>query len=221
MKRVIYIPKESRSDFLKLLSLNRDDLNKLVTIFTDAKNETLIDIYLAIMNGLNVSDEDASSIFSVYKYMLFALEEGGQEFSHIVPEIKYILQTFNVQDYDNLIKNIEDNTASFTQLFSVGNIESTHAKRKYLSSEIYNTVVGVRSVCDIRPLFDEKRSKIEEFINSIYLEFTVRDSIDNIKIIPLSLDKEAFQELESEIEKIKHKHETIKKCVSTIGVPIK
>jgi len=221
MKRILYIPKESRSAFLKLLSLNRDELNKLANIFTDSKNETLIDIYLAIMNGLDVSDEDASSIFSAYKYMLFILEEGEHKFSDLVPEIKSILQTFNIQDYDNLIKNIENNTTSFAQLFSVGSIESTHAKRRYLSSEIYNTVVGVRSVCDIRPLFDEKRSKIEEFINSIYLEFTVRDSIDNVKVIPLSLNKEAFQELESEIETIKHKNEIIKKCVSTTGVTIK
>lgn len=221
MERVLYIPKESRSDFLKLLSLNKDNIKTLKNIVTDDKNETIIDIYLSIMNGLNVSDEDASAIFSVYKYLLFVLEEGKLKFSQLIPEIKYILQNYNIQDYDNLIKNIDDNSEHFTQLFSSESIENIHAKRKYLSSEIYNSVICVRSVCDIRPLFDENRNKIEEFINSIYLEFTVRDSMDNIKIIPVSLDKEAFNDLKSEIGKIENKNNIIKKCLSTIGVPHK
>jgi hypothetical protein len=69
----------------------------------------------------------------------------------------------------------------------------------------------------VRPVFNKQRTEITEIFESTYLEFTVKDSLDNYKIIPISLDKDAFDSLLSEIEKIKQKKAIIDKEFSQFG----
>ena len=86
-----------------------------------------------------------------------------------------------------------------------------------MSSGVYNTVVGIQSICDIRPIFSKERDNIEDCISSIYIEFAVNDSFDNIKSIPLSFDQESFNKLKLEIENIDKKENVIEKIISRVG----
>lgn len=217
MKRILYIPKDAIPDIVKLISFNEDEIESFRNILIDKKNKTVLDMYIDIMNKMSVSDDDAASIFSVYKYILLILEERDLDFTKIIPEIKYILKTSSIQDCDKIIHNLNINSENFKNLFLARSTESEHAKRKFLSSELYNSVVDIHSICDIRPIFNEKRTKINEILDSVYLEFTVKDSLDNYKIIPLSLDVEALDDLISEIKKIKQKKAIIDKQFSRLG----
>lgn len=217
MKRTLYTPKDAIPDIVKLISFNEDEIENFRNILIDKKNKTVLDMYIDIMNKMSVSDDDASSIFSAYNYILLVLEEKDLDFTEIIPEIKYILETSSIQDYDEIIHNLNINSENFKNLFLARSTESEHAKRKFLSSELFNSVVDIHSICDIRPIFNEKRTEIKEILYSVYLEFTVKDSLDNYKIIPLSLDEEALDELISEIKKIKHKKMIIDKSFSQLG----
>ena len=217
MKRVLYIPKDAIPDIVKLISFNNDEIENFRNILIDKKNKTILDMYIDIMNKMSVSDDDAAAIFSAYKYILLVLEERDLVFTEIIPEINLILETSSIQDYNEIIHNLNINSENFENLFLARSTESEHAKRKFLSSELYNTVVDIHSICDIRPVFNEKRTKINEILNSVYIEFTVKDSLDNYKIIPLSLDEEALDDLISEIEKIKQKKAIIDKQFSQLG----
>ncbi len=214
MKRLLYIPNESLPKISKFLALDKKSIGTFINILKDSENKTIVDLYLSIMNEMNASDDDAAAIFSTYKYLLMVLEENNLKFSDLIPEIKYILEISKIRDYDKIIKNVDVNSENFTNLFSAGSIEKKFAKKEFLSSEIFNSVVDIHSVCDIRPFFNEERNRILDFLNSIYIEFTVQDSADNIKIIPLSLDDEAFDDLIKEIDNIKKKKEIINEEIS-------
>ena len=217
MKRTLYTPKDAILEIVKLISFNEDEIENFRNILIDKKNKTVHDMYIDIMNKMSISDDDASSVFSAYNYILFVLEDKDLDFTEIIPEIKYILETSSIQDYDEIIHNLINNSENFKNLFLARCTESEHVKRKFLSSELFNSVVDIHSVCDIRPIFNEKRTEIKEMFDSVYLEFTVKDSLDNYKIIPLSLDEEALNELISEIKKIKQKKVIIDKSFSKLG----
>ena len=217
MKRTLYTPKDVIPEIVKLISFNEDEIENFRNILIDKRNKTVHDMYIDIMNKMSISDDDASSVFSAYNYILFVLEDKDLDFTEIIPEIKYILETSSIQDYDEIIHNLINNSESFKNLFLARSTESEHVKRKFLSSELFNSVVDIHSVCDIRPIFNEKRTEIKEMFDSVYLEFTVKDSLDNYKIIPLSLDEEALNELISEIKKIKQKKVIIDKSFSQLG----
>lgn len=214
MKRLLYIPNESLPKLTNLLTLDEKSIGTFINILNDSENKTVVDLYLSIMNEMNVSDDDAAAIFSTYKYLLFVLEENNLNFSDLIPETKYILETSKIREYDKIIKNIDINSEYFAKLFSTGSIEQKFAKKEFLSSEIFNSVVDIHSICDIRPFFNEERNEILDFLNSIYIEFTVQDSADNIKVIPLSLDDDAFDDLIKEIDNIKKKKEIINEEIS-------
>ncbi len=214
MKRLLFIPTESLPKILKFLSLDKKSIQIFSNILKDSEKKSIGDLYLSIMNEMNVSDDDAATIFSSYKYLLFVLEENSLKYSDLVPEIKYILETSQIPDSNRIIKKADVNSEHFTNLFSVGSIEEKFAKKEFLSSETFNSVVDIHSICDIRPFFNEERNDILDFLNSINIEFTVQDSADNIKIIPLSFDNEAFEGLIKEIDNIKKKKEVIDKKIS-------
>ncbi|MDP3105611.1 MAG: hypothetical protein Q8M95_13505 [Candidatus Methanoperedens sp.] len=214
MKRLLYIPNESLPKISKFLSLDKKSIETLINILMDSEKKSIVDLYLSIMNEMNVSDDDAAAIFSSYKYLLFVLEENNLKFSDLIPETKYILETSKILDYNKINKNVEINSEHFINLFSAGSIEEKFAKKDFLSSETFNSVVDIHSICDIRPFFNEERNEILDFLNSINIEFTVQDSADNIKIIPLSFDDEAFDNLIKEIDNIKKKKEVINKKIS-------
>jgi len=217
MKRTLYTPKDVIPEIVKFISFNEDEIENFRNILIDKRNKTVHDMYIDIMNKMSISDDDASSVFSAYNYILFVLEEKDLDFTEIIPEIKYILETSSIQDYDEIIHNLNNNSENFKNLFLARSTESEHVKRKFLSSELFNSVVDIHSICDIRPIFNEKRTEIKEILDSVYLEFTVKDSLDNYKIIPLSLDEEALDELISEIKKIKQKKVIIDKSFSQLG----
>ncbi|MEA3293967.1 MAG: hypothetical protein U9P81_03180 [Euryarchaeota archaeon] len=214
MERSLYIPNETLPDITKFLHLNQEHIEKLLDVLIDSENKTIIDILLAIVNEIKVSDDEAASIFSSYKYILLVLEENKLKFSQLIPEITYILDNSKIQDYEEIIANVVANSEKFSDLFSAKSMESRYAKKRFLSSEIYNSVFNINSVCDIRPLFDEEKNEILELLNSVHIEFTVQDSADNIKIIPLSFDEETFDNLVSEIENIKKKKSVINERIS-------
>lgn len=216
MKRVLYIPSEAVAEISKLLSLNGEDIENLRKILIDPNNDTVLEIYLDIINKINVSDDEAASIFKVYKYILLILEERELDFSQIVPEIKYILERSKIENYNQIIQNIDINSQILSKLFSAQSSESEHVKKKFLSSEIFNSVVNINSICDIRPVFNTERTEIAEFFKSISMEFTVKDSIDDLKVIPLSFDDEAFDDLLSEIKKIQQKKTVIEEKLSKL-----
>lgn len=217
MERMFYFPKDALNDISIFFALDGAEMVTLSHIFTNDAHETIVDIYIAIMNELNVDDRDAESIFSIYKYILLVLEEKSVNFSQIIPELKYIFETYDIQNSDVLIKNINENSDDFAKVFSAGSPEQKHIKKRHLSSGVYNTVVGIQSICDIRPIFDKERDNIEDCISSIYIEFAVNDSFDNIKSIPLSFDQESFNKLKLEIEKIDKKEIVIEKIISRVG----
>jgi hypothetical protein len=214
MKRLLYIPNESSPKISKFFSLDKKSIGTFLNVLIDSEKKTVVDLYLSIMNEMNVSDDDAAAIFSTYKYMLYVLEENNLKFFELIPEIKYILETSKIPDYDKIIENVDINSEQFTALFSAGSIEKKFAKKEFLSSEIFNSVVDIHSICDIRPFFNEERNEILELLNSVYIEFTVQDSADNIKIIPLSFDDEAFDDLLTEIKNIQKKKAVIDEKIS-------
>lgn len=214
MNRLLYIPSESLQKIPKFLLLDKKSIETFLNILIDSEKKSIVDLYLSIMNGMNVSDDDAAILFSLYKYILLVLEENDLKFSEIIPEIKYILENSKIPDYGKIIKNVEINSESFTNLFSAGSIEKKFAKKEFLTTEIFNSVVDIHSVCDIRPFFNEERNEILELLNSVYIEFTVQDSANNIKVIPLSLDDDAFDNLIIEVNKIRQKKAVIEEKIS-------
>jgi hypothetical protein len=209
IKRMFYIPKEALPDISKFLSLDKNKIENLIKILMKSDNITVINIYLDIMNELDVNDDDATSIFAVYKYFLFILEERKLVFSDLIPEIGYILKESKIENYEKLIENMQNNLDLFNKLFIIQSTENIYVKKKSLSSEIYNSVIGIRSICDFRPLFNDERSEINEMFKTLYIEFTIRDSVNKLNIIPLSFDDDGFDLLLSEIDRIKQKKEVM------------
>jgi len=217
MERNIYIPDNTIEHFEKFLLLNEEQIKELINIVIDPDNKTPFDICIKMINKMKIPDLDVEPIFSIYSYLLFILKQTDKKFPDTIPEINYILENFKSEKKESIMSNIENNKENFSKLFETYTIEEKIlSKRKYLTSQLQNTVTGVRSVCDLRPLFNEERTNIDDFLSTIYMEFMTTDSLDNPDIISLNFDEEHFKILKEEIEKIDKKLNIITKTISNI-----
>lgn len=167
------------------------------------------------MNSLNVSDDDAEAIVDAYTFLLFAIADQKLPIPEVLKEIQEVLSRHSEPLAQEARTNLQRNEHLFTQLFAATPAESISTKLHFLSSEVYNSVVAVRTICDARPVFDPKREHIVRWLYPTQVEFTVTDSTGAARIIALSLDEPALAALSEAIRLAEAKREKIMRDVGT------
>lgn len=208
MARNIFIPEHVVEDFARFFSLSKEEINQLNKALEDPDNQTPYSVALDLMNRLEVNDDVAATLYQVYQYVTFAAQESNSELDEILNEIGQNLEE-RATEGEKVHSSMEDLRGLWINLFSVDSTERLAAKRQYLSSGLYNTVVDIQSVCDLRPVFDENRERIESFLNTVYLEVKVTDSTGDLEVIPLRFDRDAYHHLRDELDRVDRKLETL------------
>lgn len=94
------------------------------------------------------------------------------------------------------------------------------AKAKQLVDALGVELNGFRIYCDLRPIFDENRQKVEGLvpINTIKLEHGAPSG--NAVVTELRVTDEQLAQIEEEVAKAKRKLNTIKELAKKQGIPI-
>ena len=205
MVRTLYIPTGLDDGLATLFSLPPDNLRAFQQVLTDPKNETNFDVHLGLMNRLSLTDEQAEDAFEAYKYVTFVLSQKGVSVENAVAEIAIALEASEHPQAALAAENLRNNVTAFTQLFGADSVERQAAKRQFLTSQLYNSVIDLHSICDLRPVFNTERSTIVDWLVPVYLEFSVTDSAGSPKVVPLNFDERSFGKLKDEIARVERK----------------
>lgn len=205
MKRHIFIPEQGTRDLITFASLTSSQIQKLESILSDTQNFTPLDIYVAIMNELDVDDDTAASIYNIYNYVVQVVTEKQLAPGKIIDELVLVLKNTEHDGADEAVMQLETNRTAFEKLLSADSMEGLAAKKRSLESGFYGSVVDIRSVCDLRPVFNPERTEILDWLSTIYFEFSVIRGQGFPELVPISLDVRAFQQLREEVDRVERK----------------
>lgn len=211
--RKLFITSEVLSRLGNLLLLTDSEIKTFQRILLDSENEKFVDLYLTMMNELDITDDEAELIYEGYAYLNSILVIRDLTFVDILPDLMYKFSSSSISGKNEIIANVQNNKDAFSDLFGPDSIEGRLAKRHFLETRIANSVYSLRSICDLRPVFNSSRESIVDYIYTTSIEFIVTDDLNQQKVVSINLDKNMLNQLKNEIDIIEKKHKMIEDSV--------
>lgn len=203
--RRAFIAPEMHEGMASLFSMTDAQLKGFDDVLGRSLGKNIIELYTDIVNALSISDERTADLVEAYRYILFLTHEREVPVGDVLDEVRAALEKSKAAGAQDAAENIREHSKSFVDFFSKTTGHSIAAKRRYLASRLFNSVLDIHSVCDLRPILNEKRTEIVDWITSTYLEFTVTDSLGSAEIVPLNLDAAALDKLRKELASVETK----------------
>lgn len=209
MARDIFIPSEDIPKFIRFFSLDEESIREFQSVVEETADGTLFDTLLALMNDLEVSDDEASTLLDTYQYLVFAFARADDDALAILDEVQARLEEPSEVDADRALRSLRQNRDEFAALLTAETAEAELAKEAFLRTGTKNAVRAIRSICDLRPQFDSSYDSITGRHQITHLEFTVTDSSNTVEVISVSLDDQAWNQLRKEVKKVDTKWKEI------------
>jgi len=206
MNRKFLIPKESYSDLEIFFNLTDENISKIIDIIKQNNIKKAEDFCVAIVNNLGLTDSESTSIFKVFSFILNFILEYEATFEEVISELIDSANRENNTDLRELIESgATNNKDQFDELFMLNKKESKGLKKLWLSSSVIDSVIQIKTICDIRPVFNEKREEIEDYIPICHFEIIITNSLDQQENVHLTFNKESFEELKDKIKETDQK----------------
>lgn len=205
-KRSIIIPEEAVDDFYSFLTLPRAVLEKIVDMLSggiyDLKNMTI-----DLINETGIDDNLAFSTVAVICYLNAAAEEEDVTPPDILGEVALRMEASNLSDEHKaqVASSITDNRELLLRLFSEEVRRPIEEKKSQLERGISNIAVDFRSICDIRPVFDEPAENIISWVVVMLLDIVVEDENQEESHLVVSMNNDSLKELEKVVRRARKK----------------
>ena len=205
-RRNIIIPDEAIDDFTTFYTLPRPVLEAMADRLSNGiynLNEMIIDI----INDTGVKDDDAFSALAVICYLNAAVEERNIPPEDLMSEVLGRMEGADVhQDrMQAVLESAESNKDLFLRMLSENVRRPIEEKKTQLERGIHNIAVDFRSICDIRPVFDEPAERIESHVVVMLLDVTVEDENQEQEHIVISMNDRSLEQLEEVILRARKK----------------
>ena len=222
-KRMI-VPAEAMDDIRRLLLLQPNQLDALAGLFELA--ESAFPLRTKFINrvaeALVVDIETARSFVVVVHFLVRKNQDAAADVSQVASEIwsdirDYIAGKTDLVDRQPLLDAIDANRAVLESLAIPKPKRNRATKVRRLSSGPERTIESVRTVCQLRPLFEATDSiegnqpteDIAGLVPSLLLELQVREPDGTAQILVFGMSPETLTELEKVIQRTQRKLATI------------
>lgn len=213
MVRKILIPKEVIKGLDILRTLNPDQILVLTKILNESSEMNIETICLQLGDELKISEDTALQLYMNLCYLCDIASERELDENGILSELQDAIQKVEM-DKENKDKLIEFFSHPSTEIYSLFSLDAKWRmgrKKRRLTAGLYNPIESFRSICDVRPVFDEKREKIIDAGITITFEIIARSLTGRHEKIFLTLNEEMLENLRKKIEVTYKKIEAIKK----------
>lgn len=130
-------------------------------------SEKFGNIFIPVSDKLNISYDDAIDIVNAASNLEIQRKEYNINDEEFINELK---QLFTEKNQPDLVKEIDLNKDWILKLTGPKPNADYFEKVRFIKTGLIDTAKSFRSFCDIRPIFDEQRTKYTELIPIIIME---------------------------------------------------
>jgi len=162
----LILPEDAFDDFKVLLSLDREPLGSLVSIFATADTVTTARSELSdqVSERLGVEYESAKSIVFVTTFLLSVVGDGAPP-SEVLRDIEVFVAKRGTPESQELLLRIANQRELFLSLLTP-TAERLRAQKVQYLEKLRPQATSFRTVCELRPVF-ESRGDAEEITGLI------------------------------------------------------
>lgn len=216
MGKSLNIPNGAFSDFQVLGDLRLEQLRRLIRLFSSPESATPLqfDFLRRVSEEVELSPSDTRSLVLVVDFLLDLVEESGFEPKELFADVRSFLEE---RAEGGTLKNFTGLEEHFVHLFSPQDGRKLAKKIAVLSKGPHDRATGFRSICDLRPVFNDEQSEIVGYVESLMLEVNLESSSESEKNVYFSVSSEKLTELKAVLEKAERKLEILRsECTKPI-----
>ena len=213
MRRRLVIPKRALDAFLQLIRLSKEQLLELCNILNSqyGATEEFEDLLLLVGEKLDVSTEESIDLINVVNNLTAQRQTFAINNEDFIAELNSL-----VEDRHDIAKEIQIKKDIILDLTGPRQEAEYYEKIRFLQTGLIDTAKNFKSICDIRPIFNEERTEIKDLIPIIIfqVEFEKKDDRPSHSVV-FQLNEKAYEELKDSIKWIDKKLGVIKNFISS------
>ena len=200
----LFFPKSALADIRTFVGLSDNQLEKVSASFDAPTAESAYGQFIdEIRTTLGLSSEDARSVSRVGSFLLAAIDQGVQA-DTIVDDLHASVVDLEGAD-DPLAATINAKRAALLRFLGPKPRRARATKIRYLKSGPHPSATSFRTVCDLRPLFDEAGAEIEGLVPTLFLEVKTEDPDGEEDTHVIHLSRSKLKELLEVLERTQKK----------------
>jgi len=212
MTRELLITYEMQKGLEIMSTFDSNKLTKLQSTLEKCSEMKVEAICLKIAEVLIISETRAIQLYSAICYLSDTALEREISAERILSELIAAIKSGDLEPKKKkpLWDFIQKNTKQLNCIISPHAKWRIGRKKRRLLSGINNSIEAIRTICDVRPIFDETRKTIIDEGITISLEFMVRNMTNRHEKIILTMNEESLEKLKKQITMTEQKIMAIK-----------
>ncbi len=217
MNRWMFLPNAAVKDLRFLSNLSDEVVEKLKEALDSDTETASYALFLRIAQIVSIADQDAASFYYFWDYVQDQRKESRKSGADVINEFVSFLKSkplgaeeSKAQNLADIAKLIQDKREALASLF--GDLPNKeHAQKiKALETGPLPHFTGIRTFCDLRPVFDKAGLKIRDFVPTIIMRLRTHGFPDEHKEVIVQLNENQLSSIEAELRRVRGKLEILR-----------
>ena len=196
MSRWLFLPDSVQKDFEILSQLLAERLGRLRALLDSEEGLGPFDLYLPVAEILDISDQEAAGLYSFWEYVQQEAPINGKTGAEAVTEFLAFLERKIASGkspkhkdvFVHIAHGIKEQRPALTRLFEECPSRDFAKKASLLQSGPLPHLSGIKTFCDVRPIYNKDGTAIVDHIAPITLRLGTHTSdLDESKEVLINL----------------------------------
>jgi hypothetical protein len=203
--RYLVIPDSRRDDVRMLLSLSPDQLRSIKETLHSRETLKAKELsYQRVAQNANISYKEALSVLTALTNLIGQRKRYSLSDEQLLADLK--------AGWSDVIKKYEhDNEQALIELLSVSDEGYFVEKAEDLRTSFIPHMISVRSICDMRPVFDQNREEIEGALLVVLLGITTHNTNHENETFVVQLTRSDLNDLRNCLDETEKKLKVMEK----------
>jgi hypothetical protein len=218
MSRWLFLPHSALKDLEVLATLPPEKLDELRAILASDTGKRRYEVSLQIAEAIKIADEDAAGLYTLWRYAQDERKDSDRSGADVIDEFIAFLDakvsraTTSVQEerFERTAKSIRSHRDALSRLFDVFPDREKTRKAYSLGLGPLPHFVNIKAICDIRPIYDEDATTIEQHAAVFTLRIVSHDNQGKYKEMDINISEEDVTAIEEEVKRLRKKVALIK-----------
>jgi len=212
MNRWLFLPNAAVKDLRFLSDLSDEVVENLKEALDSDTEAAPYALFLRIAQIVSVADQEAASFFYFWDYVQDQRKETRKSGADVINEFVSFLKSKPLgaeesksEKLADIAKRIQDKREVLASLF--GDLPNKeHAQKvKALETGPLPHFSGIRTFCDLRPVFDKAGLTILDFVPTIIVRLRTHGFPDEHKEVIVQLSENQLSSIEAELRRLRGK----------------
>jgi hypothetical protein len=210
---------DSLTGLAPLVGRDEPTLARLVDLLTQEAPDGTEEIVLRLAEALRISEDAALTLYRSLNYVAGEGADESLDTTQLIDELHRAVERSNLEGDSKrgLVELLSKRPAPLLALLDPYSKWRAVQKKQDLLGGVVNAVEAVRTICDLRPIFDEKRDKILDSGVTITIEFLVINREGNPQQVVVSASPKKLNMIVGKLATAQKKIATIEARFGKVG----